>query len=379
MKRVIAVLLCCLTLFLMACNRTNQNYEAGITSLDAKDYKAAESSLKKAIDEGYNKDNINEIYTIVSEYNSAKKSYDSGEYDKSQAHIDLIPASYSGYTIGTDIDELKDQIKNYKDGMANLEIKNYPAAEACFKKLLEKDPDKNDINLIYTIVSEYNFTKKYYDKADYDAAITHLDKIPNSYSSYSIGADVEVIKGQLKNIRDIDIAITKAKNLLESGEYNEANEVILKIDTQYSTDKQSEEISSLQKQIKIKKKNDDPIVLDKIKTLVRTYANGLCEAVNTDNFKPLNGTLYYGSSIYKEQVSYIAKMANQEIYEYCESAEVTSVNWTTDTDCVISTIETYEIYNLDNEDYSTQTFRYTYDVIETSDGQLFLTSIRKSN
>ena len=121
------------------------------------------------------------------------------------------------------------------------------------------------------------------------------------------------------------------------------------------------------------------MVLERIDALVYAYVNGLCEAVNTGEFKPLKGTLYAGSSIYNEQRSYIQGLANVDIYEYCSDYEVSSVNWETETNCVISTIETYRLYNYTDEENTTVTLRYTYDVIETADGQLFLTSIRKSN
>ncbi len=379
MKHIKIILLCCMALFLTSCISTNKNYEEGLSNLEIKDYVAAEASFKKALDAGYNKNNINEIYTIVSEYNIAINHYDEGNYVEAGTHADKIPHSYSEYSIGADIDDLKDQLENYDEGISKLEIKDYVAAEASFKKILDNDPDQNNINVIYTIVSEYNNAKKYYDAGEYDTAMTHIDKIPHSYTNYSIGIDVDALKNQLKNIKDIDVYVSKAASLLESGEYSEANEIILKIDTQYSTDKQQEEIKALQKQIQLEKKNQDKVVLEKLDTLVRTYANGLCEAVNTGNFKPLKGTLYKGSSIYAEQVAYIEKMSNIDIFEYNMGAEVSSVDWQSETTCVISTIETYEIYNYTAEDYSTQTFRYTYDVIETPDGQLFLTSIRESN
>ncbi len=292
MKRIRIILVCCMAVLLTACSFVSKNYEAGVEKLKAKDFVAAESYFKKAIDEGYNKNDIDVIYEIVSEYNLANKCYSDGEYEKGLAHIGKIPSVYSKYSIVTDVDSLKEKLTKSKE---------------------------------------------------------------------------------------IDDTIAKVKNLFEYGEYSEANALILQIDTQQSTDKQNGEIQELQKQIQIKKKNEDATVLAKINTLVRTYANGLCEAVNTGQFKPLSGTLYKDSAIYNEQKSYIARMATKDIYEYCLGIEVSSVSWTSETECVISTIETYQIYNYTAEDYSSQTFRYTYDVIETADGQLFLTTIRKSN
>lgn len=269
--------------------------------------------------------------------------------------------------------------KNYEAGVEKLKAKDFIAAESYLKKAIEEGYDKNDIDVVYTIVSEYNLANKCYEDGEYEKGLEHIGKIPSVYTNYSLVTDVDSLKENLTKSKEIDDSIAKAKSMVEYGEYSEANVLILQIDTQHATEKQNDEIQELQKQIQIKKKNQDATVVAKINTLVRTYANGLCEAVNTGQFKPLSGTLYKDSAIYNEQKSYIARMATKDIYEYCLGIEVSSVNWTSETECVISTIETYQIYNYTSEEYSSQTFRYTYDVIETADGQLFLTTIRKSN
>lgn len=50
--------------------------------------------------------------------------------------------------------------------------------------------------------------------------------------------------------------------------------------------------------------------------------------LETGEFKALRGALYQGSSIYKEQMAYVERVSPKDIYEYCESIEVSSVNWT---------------------------------------------------
>ncbi|MBQ4562771.1 MAG: tetratricopeptide repeat protein [Clostridia bacterium] len=380
MKRISVIVLCCMALLLTSCNLiTNKNYKEGIQKLEDNDYVAAELCFEKAIDEGYDKDDIEEIYDIVSEYNMAKEAYDKGEFDDAKAHMEDIHRSYSDYPIEDDVDALKDKLEIYDEGIIKLEIKDYAISEACFKKLLELDPDNDDINVIYTIISDYNTAKSHFDKGEYYTAIAYLDKIPHSYVDYPISADIDVLNTQLKSFKETSASITKATSLLESGEYNEAGDVLLTIDDQYVTDEQREEIKALQKQIQLKKKNQDPVALNRLNALADAYSIGLCEAVNSGVFAPLNGTLYHGSSIYAEQVAYIAKMSKISIYERCLGMDVISVNWTSESTCVISTIETYEISNYSAGRFYTETFRYTYDVIETSDGQLFLTTIRKSN
>ena len=262
--------------------------------------------------------------------------------------------------------------KYYEAGITNLNIKNYVVAESNFKNAVEEGYTKDNVNVIYTIVSEYNNAKECYDGGQYDDAASYIEKIPNTYSDYVIAADIDVLKEQLKKIEDVASSIAKAQNLFDAGEYDDANAIILMIDTQYATDKQSEEISNIKRRIHLKKKNKDYEVLTRINTLVDSYVHGLCEAVNTGDFRPLTGCLYEGSNIYNTQKSYVASMAKKYVNDFA----VNSVEWETETTCVISTSETYDIY--DGIKSRTQTFRYTYDVIETTDKQLFLTDIRKS-
>lgn len=372
-------MLCCAALLLSACKTTNKYYEEGLEELEDKNYVAAESCFKKAIDQNYDKNDVNELYKIVCEYNDAKKSYDSGEFDDLEKHLDKIPDLYAEFEIREDVDFLKDQLKSYKSGMTNLEIKDYASAETSFKKILDKDSEQNSIKILYTIVSEYNKAKSCCDSGEYETAETHLDKIPNSYTNYSIGSDIDDLKEQMKSVKNIDLSISKATSLLEAGNYQDANDILVKIDMGYLSAEQTEVVKSLQKRVQLMKKNKDPIVLERINALVQTHVKGLCEAVNTGSFKPLSGTLYKGSTIYTEYISYIDFISKQDLSEYCEGAEVLGVNWTSETECVISTIETYRIYYWKKGESVTQTFRYTYDVVETPDGQLFLTTLRESN
>lgn len=268
-------------------------------------------------------------------------------------------------------------IQHYKDGLENLEIKNYTAAEASFKSAIEGGYKKDNIKVIYAIVSEYNKAKKCFDNGEYEQAQKHVDNIPHTYSNYLIGIDINDLKDKLEEVQKIADSISKVKKYLESGDYEDANAIVLNIDTEHASEEQIKEIDELKLQVKLERKNHDYEVTQKINSLVTNYVYGLCEAVNMGDFRPLKGCLYENSSIYKEQKSYISKMAKKDITEYVIDYEVTNIEWKTETTCIISTIETYGIYQ--NFEYTTQTFRYKYNVIETEDKQLFLTTIEKSS
>ena len=97
--------------------------------------------------------------------------------------------------------------KYYEEGLRNLNIKNYAAAEESFKLAIDEGYTKDDVGAIYAIVSEYNEAKEHYDEGDYDRAKEHVDRIPHTYVNYLIAIDIEGLKGELKKIEDVVASI----------------------------------------------------------------------------------------------------------------------------------------------------------------------------
>lgn len=266
--------------------------------------------------------------------------------------------------------------KYYEDGIKKLEIKEYEAAEESFKQAIDKGYTDNKVDVIYTIISSYNNALKLYNSKEYDDAQEYLDKIPNSYTEYIISHDVDVLKHNMEKHNEAYNSLKRAKTLVEQGKYADANAVILLIDDTMLSDQQVEEFEDLKKLITLKQKNENAYYIKKIDDLVENYVYALCDAVNENQFKALQGCLYKGSAIYNLQKSYISKVGPKEIYEYVYDYSVSNIDWISEDECVISTVEVYNIYN--GDDYSRQTFKYTYHVIETEDKQLYLTELEKS-
>lgn len=264
----------------------------------------------------------------------------------------------------------------YEDGIKKLEIKEYETAEACFKQAIDKGYKDKKVDVIYTILSSYNNALKAYNSKEYDDAQEYIDKIPNSYTEYIISHDVDMLKQSMEKHNEAYNSLKRVKTLVEQGKYSDANAVILLIDDSVLSNQQIEEFEETKRLITIKQKNENAYYVQKIDNLVKNYVYALCDAVNENQFKPLQGCLYKDSSIYNTQKSYIAKVGPKDIYEYVEDYSVSNIDWISENECVISTVEVYNIYNATN--YSTQTFKYTYHVIETEDKQLYLTEIEKS-
>lgn len=266
--------------------------------------------------------------------------------------------------------------KYYEDGMKNLEIKEYETSEKCFKQAIDKGYKDKNVDVIYSIVSCYNKALEAYNLNEYDDAQEYLDKIPNSYTEYILSHDIDLLKQNMEKHNEAYSNLKKANALVEQGKYADANAVILLIDNNMLSSQQIEELENTKKLISIKQKNKDTYYLKKIDDLIENYVYALCDAVNDNQFKSLKGCLYNGSPIYNTQKSYIAKVGPQDIYEYVDDYSVSNVDWISENECIISTVEVYNIYNGMN--YSTQTFKFTYHAIETEDKQLYLTQIEKS-
>ena len=384
MKFLKVVVVICVAVLLAVCvfinNRLyrNDNYEKGLEKLEAKNYTAAKNAFKKAIDEGCNEKSIEDLITVIDEYNTAKKSYDSGNYDSALEHLNLIPALYADYAIKTDIDSLKDYLEKYKNGIDLLNAKNYTGAEAIFKELLDKDSKQNNVKNVYSIVSEYNLAKPFFDTGDYNNTLTHLNKIPPSYINYPISADIDYMKNHIKAVNETAANLAEAASLVKSRKYDQAEQMLLKIDTNYTTADQNNEIAKYQTQIRLGRKNQSSVPA--LNALITSYARSFVNSVNSGDFSYLESsrTLYPGSSIYNTQKSYINTLSQKPIFEQYLDARVESVSWTSDTTCVIKTVEKYRVDNRSTGKVETKTLRYTYDVIQTSDGSVYLKTIKKT-
>ena len=126
----------CLVLALGACEIkiTNENLEKAITLEEEGEYEKSILLLELVLEENNEHEEANCLYTIISDYVSAKNLYEEGQLEEAKQIINQIDSQYMNYQIKEDVDNLNEMIEN-KLSIYN-EIEHY-LVEA--KSLLEKE------------------------------------------------------------------------------------------------------------------------------------------------------------------------------------------------------------------------------------------------
>ncbi|MEG1003702.1 MAG: hypothetical protein RSF37_09875 [Clostridium sp.] len=113
--------------------------ESGITALNAGKYDEAKEDFEEVIREDGNNIEAQDLVTIISNYEDAKKEFEKNNIDGAKDYLSKIPEAYNKYSIKDDIDKLKDEVdkkdKIIKDIDAKLQnidslIKDKKYAEA---------------------------------------------------------------------------------------------------------------------------------------------------------------------------------------------------------------------------------------------------------
>ena len=113
--------------------------ESGITALNAGKYDEAKEDFQEVIREDGNNIEAQDLVTIISNYEDAKKEFEKNNIDGAKDYLSKIPEAYTKYSIKDDIDKLKEEVdkgdKIIKDIDAKLQnidglIKNKKYAEA---------------------------------------------------------------------------------------------------------------------------------------------------------------------------------------------------------------------------------------------------------
>lgn len=126
----------CLVLVLGACEIkiTNENLEKAITLEEEGEYEKSILLLGLVLEENNEHKEANCLYTIISDYVSAKNLYEEGQLEEAKQVINQIDSQYMNYQIKEDVDNLNEMIEN-KLSIYN-EIEHY-LVEA--KSLLENE------------------------------------------------------------------------------------------------------------------------------------------------------------------------------------------------------------------------------------------------
>lgn len=104
----------CLVLALGACEIkiTNENLEKAITLEEEGEYEKSILLLGLVLEENNEHKEANCLYTIISDYVSAKNLYEEGQLEEAKQVINQIDSQYMNYQIKEDVDNLNEMIEN---------------------------------------------------------------------------------------------------------------------------------------------------------------------------------------------------------------------------------------------------------------------------
>lgn len=104
----------CLVLVLGACEIkiTNENLEKAITLEEEGEYEKSILLLGLVLEENNEHKEANCLYTIISDYVSAKNLYEEGQLEEAKQVINQIDSQYMNYQIKEDVDNLNEMIEH---------------------------------------------------------------------------------------------------------------------------------------------------------------------------------------------------------------------------------------------------------------------------
>ncbi|MBQ1787127.1 MAG: hypothetical protein II005_10470, partial [Turicibacter sp.] len=104
----------CLVLALGACEIkiTNENLEKAITLEEEGEYEKSILLLGLVLEENNEHKEANCLYTIISDYVSAKNLYEEGQLEEAKQVINQIDSQYMNYQIKEDVDNLNEMIEH---------------------------------------------------------------------------------------------------------------------------------------------------------------------------------------------------------------------------------------------------------------------------
>ena len=278
----------------------------------------------------------------------------------------------------------------YKQGVEALERGDYETAEDCFFEAMNSESGHKNSTQLYDMISNYNNAEECIKNNDYKTAKEYFDDIPKLYKSYDLlDSDVEDMEEIMDDYEDAIEEYKKAYNYYKSGLYTEAKVAVASVDKKYLTDIQQKNVDTIMRydtstdvqQVTPQPQPkpapvQQPVSDSEVRSLMNDYAWSLVDAINTNDFSKVSHTLYPGSNLYTTQKNLVTNLNKQGITENMDYLEVTSITWTSATNCTITTNEAAYIHNANgNTEHKTYRWKYT----ASMDGNtLKLTSIARN-
>ena len=147
------------------------------------------------------------------------------------------------------------KIKKMVDkGVEYLNKKEYEKATTTFDLVLDEKSDDKEALQLKDMVNKYLEAKKCFDNGDSEKAnelIDELDKEDSNYKEFK--EDVSKLKNDInsniKKNKEIDNNINKIRDLIKEEKYEDANDIIDKLEKEKLSDIQSKQVSDLKGRI----------------------------------------------------------------------------------------------------------------------------------
>lgn len=158
-------LLIALVLCFSGCkSKAEDYYSEGITALCDGDLETAERKLRKALDNGYDKTEAEEILEIIKYFGDAERFANNREFEKASEAFEKIPDSYESYGLADKIEELKE--------------------------ILSKAEESKDA---------FDSIKEYYENGKFESAMSLTDHVDEEYLSSSDASELRKIVTKIES------------------------------------------------------------------------------------------------------------------------------------------------------------------------------------
>lgn len=215
------LLLIALVLCFSGCkSKAEDYYSEGITALSDGDLETAERKLRKALDNGYDKTEAEEILEIIKYFGDAKRFINNREFEEASEAFDKIPDSYGNYGIADKIEELED--------------------------ILSKAEESKDA---------FDSIKEYYENGKFESAISLTDHVDEEYLSSSDASELRKI---VTKIESQELSDNRERAASENNSQNsERVQEVTETEAEEESEDESEPASDSSVKYRVRKSSDD--------------------------------------------------------------------------------------------------------------------------
>ena len=186
LKILLTALAIMVTMSACTSGASSEAFQQGFKAMESGDYEVAQKYFSEAVEKGYDKNDIDELYEIVLNYNEASACIENDDYEGARKYVELVPPLYRTYKIKTEVEYIKEIIKEYDENAAVYEEaydlykseaydEARKIAETIDTKYLDDDQKQN-------IDSMLKITVKEDEENDFPVPDTEIELLMDNYS-----------------------------------------------------------------------------------------------------------------------------------------------------------------------------------------------------